>query len=111
MSFNINNTLLGKLFINNSYYIYNLNKVIKFNEIIKKENWTCYFSYNYNNKNILISNIFLHNDKKNISYEELLYKDMNNSLLLLNNDFHLILKNKKKINIDKIPKTFYKEYL
>jgi hypothetical protein len=111
MSFNINNTLLGKLFINNSYYIYNLNKVIKFHEIIRKENWICNFSYQYNNKNILISNIFLHNDKKNISYEELLYKDMNNSLLVLDTDFHIILKNKKTINIDKIPKTFYKEYL
>lgn len=115
MSFNINYTLLGKLFINNPKKIYNnLDKIIKYHEITRNKNWTCELSYRYNfdnNKNILITNIFLHNDKINLCYEELLYKDMNNITKLINNDFHILLKNKKEIDIAKIPNNFYKKFL
>jgi len=116
MVFNINYTLLGKLFINHPKQIYtNLDKIIKYHEISRNKNWICEFSYKHNNdlknnKNILITNIFLHNNKSNLSYEELLYKDMNNSSKLLNNDFHVLLKNKKEINITKIPNTFYNKF-
>lgn len=114
MIFNINYTLLGRLFINHPKQIYNnLDKIIKYHEISRNKNWTCEFTYkhkNDNNQNILITNIFLHNDKSNISYEELLYKDMDNSSKLINNDFHVLLKNKKEINITKIPKTFYNKF-
>jgi hypothetical protein len=110
MIFNIKKTLLGKLLINNSKQIFtNLDKISKYHEITKNNNWICEITYKYKNdynKNIIISNIFLHNNKLNLSYEELLYKDMNNNKLL-NNDFHILLKNKKEINITKIPNIFY----
>jgi hypothetical protein len=112
MLFNINNTLLGKLFINNYYnkqIFNNLHKIIKYHEITKNNNWTCEMLLKYN-KDILISNILLHNNKLNISYEELLYKDMNNNFKLLDNDFHILLKNKKQINIAKIPNAFYNNF-
>jgi hypothetical protein len=110
MSFNIHNTLLGKMFFNNNNkrIFNNLDKIIKYHEITRNYNWTCEMSLKYkNDNNILISNILLHNNKLNISYDELLYKDMNNNFKLLNNDFHILLKNKKKINIEKIPNSFY----
>jgi hypothetical protein len=112
MSFNINNTLLGKIFFNNNKQILNnLDKVIKYHEITKNKNWTCEMLLKYkNDNNILISNILLHNNKLNISYEELLYKDMNHNYKLLNNDFHILLKNKKIINIAKIPNAFYHNF-
>ena len=110
MLFNINNTLLAKIFINNNKQIFNnLDKIIKYHEITKNNNWTCETSLKYN-KDILISNILLHNNKLNISYEELLYKDMNNNFKLLDNDFHVLLKNKKQINIAKIPNSFYNNF-
>jgi hypothetical protein len=114
MLFNINNTLLGKLFFNYNKQIFNnLDKIIKYHEITRNNNWTCEMLLKYNNKNnenILISNMFLYNNKLNLCYEELLYKDMNNNFKLLNNDFHILLKNKKKINIAKIPNTFYHNF-
>jgi hypothetical protein len=113
MLFNINNTFLAKLFINNFYnkqIFNNLDKIIKYHEITQNKNWTCEMSLKYKNDNILISNILLHNNKLNISYEELLYKDMNNILKLLDNDFHVLLKNKKQINIAKIPNRFYNNF-
>jgi hypothetical protein len=114
MLFNINNTLLGKLFINYNKQIFNnLDKIIKYHEITRNNNWTCEMLLKYNNKNnenVLISNIFVYNNKLNICYEELLYKDMNNNFKLLNNDFNILLKNKKNINISKIPNTFYHNF-
>jgi hypothetical protein len=112
MSFNINYTLLGKLFINHPVQIFNnFNKIIKYHEITKNKDWICEFSYKHNNNNnILITNILLHNSKLDLSYEELLYKDMNNSSKILNNDFHVLLKNKKEININKIPNTLYNKF-
>ena len=112
MLFNINNTLFGKIFFNNNKQIFNnLDKVIKYYEITKNNNWICEMSLKYkNDKNILISNILLHNNKLNISYEELLYKDMNNNFKLLDNDFNILLKNKKQINIAKIPNAFYDKF-
>lgn len=110
MFFNINNTLLGKIFINNNKQIFNnLDKIIKYHEITKNKNWTCEMSLKYNN-NILLSNILLHNNKLNISYEELLYKDINNIFKLFNNDFNILLKNKKQINIAQIPNEFYHNF-
>jgi hypothetical protein len=112
MLFNINNTLLGKIFINNNKQIFNnLDKIIKYHEITRNNIWTCEMSLKYkSNNNILISNILLHNNKLNISYEELLYKDMNNNFKLLNHDFHILLKNKKIINFAQIPNGFYNKF-
>lgn len=109
MNFNINYTLLGKLFINHPKQIYNnLDKLIKYHEISKNNNWICEFTYK-NNNNKIISNIYLHNYKINISYEELLYKDINQSIFLYN-DSHILLKNKKEINFSNIPTTFYNKF-
>lgn len=114
MSFNINNTLLSKLFINKPKVVFNtFNKIIKYHEITRNKDWVCEFTYkhNYNNSNILMANILLYNHNLDLSYEELLYKDMNNNSKLLNNDFHILLKNRKEINITKIEKIFYKNFL
>ena len=110
MSFNINNTLLGKLFINNNKQIFNyLDKIAKYKEISINNNWEFQLLLKYNN-NILMSNILLHNHKKNILYDELLYKDMSNCFTLLNKDFHVILKNNKQINITNINNNFYDNF-
>ena len=110
MSFNINNTLLGKLFINNNKQIFNyLDKIAKYKEISINNNWEFQLLIKYNN-NILMSNILLHNHKKNILYDELLYKDMNNCFTLLNKDFHVILRNNKQINISNINNNFYDNF-
>jgi hypothetical protein len=110
MSFNINNTLLGKLFINNNKQIFNyLDKIAKYKEISINNNWKFQLLLKYNN-NILMSNILLHNHKKNILYDELLYKDMNNCFTLLNKDFHVILKNNKQINISNINSNLYDNF-
>lgn len=110
MLFNINNTLLGKLFINNNKQIFNyLDKIAKYKEISINNNWNFQLLLKYNN-NILMSNILLHNHKKNILYDELLYKDMNNCFTLLNKDFHVILKNNKQINISNINSNLYDNF-
>ena len=110
MSFNINNTLLGKLFINNNKEIFNyLDKIAKYKEISINNNWKFQLLFKYNN-NILMSNILLHNHKKNILYDELLYKDMGNCFTLLNKDFHVILKNNKPINITNINSNLYDNF-
>ena len=110
MSFNINNTLLGKLFINNNKQIFNyLDKIAKYKEISINNNWKFQLLLKYNN-NILMSNILLHNHKKNILYDELLYKDMNNCFTLLNKDFHVILRNNKQINISNINSNLYDNF-
>jgi len=110
MSFNINNTLLGKLFINNNKEIFNyLDKIAKYKEISINNNWKFQLLLKYNN-NILMSNILLHNNKKNILYDELLYKDMSNCFTLLNKDFHVILKNNKQINISNINSNLYDNF-
>ena len=110
MSFNINNTLLGKLFINNNKQIFNyLDKIAKYKEISINNNWKFQLLLKYNN-NILMSNILLHNHTKNILYDELLYKDMNNCFTLINKDFHVILKNNKQINISNINSNLYDNF-
>jgi hypothetical protein len=110
MSFNIYNTLLGKLFINNNKEIFNyLDKIAKYKEISINNNWKFQLLFKYNN-NILMSNILLHNHKKNILYDELLYKDMGNCFTLLNKDFHVILKNNKPINITNINSNLYDNF-
>jgi hypothetical protein len=110
MSFNIYNTLLGKLFINNNKEIFNyLDKIAKYKEISINNNWKFQLLFKYNN-NILMSNILLHNHKKNILYDELLYKDMSNCFTLLNKDFHVILKNNKPINITNINSNLYDNF-
>jgi hypothetical protein len=110
MSFNIYNTLLGKLFINNNKQIFNyLDKIAKYKEISIYNNWEFQLLLKYNN-NILMSNILLHNHKKNILYDELLYKDMSNCFTLLNKDFHVILKNNKPINISNINSNLYDNF-
>jgi hypothetical protein len=110
MSFNIYNTLLGKLFINNNKEIFNyLDKIAKYKEISINNNWEFQLLFKYNN-NILMSNILLHNHKKNILYDELLYKDMSNCFTLLNKDFHVILKNNKPINITNINSNLYDNF-
>ena len=110
MSFNINNTLLGKLFINNNKQIFNyLDNIAKYKEISINNNCEFQLLLKYNN-NILMSNILLHNHKKNILYDELLYKDMSNCFTLLNKDFHVILKNNKQINITNINNNFYDNF-
>ena len=110
MSFNINNTLLGKLFINNNKQIFNyLDNIAKYKEISINNNWKFQLLFKYNN-NILMSNILLHNHKKNILYDELLYKDMSNCFTLLNKDFHVILKNNKQINISNINCNLYDNF-
>lgn len=110
MSFNIYNTLLGKLFINNNKEIFNyLDKIAKYKEISINNNWKFQLLLKYNN-NILMSNILLHNNKKNILYDELLYKDMSNCFTLLNKDFHVILKNNKQINISNINSNLYDNF-
>lgn len=110
MSFNINNTLLGKLFINNNKQIFNyLDKIAKYKEISINNNWKFQLLLKYNN-NILMSNILLHNHKKNILYDELLYKDMSNCFTLINKDFHVILRNNKPIDIIKINSNFYDNF-
>jgi hypothetical protein len=110
MSFNINNTLLGKLFINNNKEIFNyLDKIAKYKEISINNNWKFQLLLKYNN-NILMSNILLHNNKKNILYDELLYKDMSNCFTLLNKDFHVILKNNNQINISNINSNLYDNF-
>ena len=110
MLFNINNTLLGKLFINNNKQIFNyLDKIAKYKEISINNNWKLQLLLKYNN-NILMSNILLENNKTNTLYDELLYKDMSNCFTLLNNDSHVILKNNKEINILKIHNKFYDNF-
>lgn len=110
MSFNINNTLLGKLFINNNKQIFNyLDKIAKYKEISINNNWKFQLLLKYNN-NILMSNILLHNHNKNILYDELLYKDMSNCFTLINKDFHVILKNNKQINISNINSNLYDSF-
>ena len=110
MSFKINNTLLGKLFINNNKQIFNyLDNIAKYKEISINNNWELQLLFKYNN-NILMSNILLHNHKKNILYDELLYKDMSNCFTLLNKDFHVILRNNKQINISNINNNFYDNF-
>jgi hypothetical protein len=110
MLFTINNTLLGKLFINNNKQIFNyLDKIANYKEISISNNWQLQLLLKYNN-NILMSNILLQNNKTNTLYDELLYKDMSNCFTLLNNDSHVILKNNKEINISKINNKFYDNF-